>query len=129
MSEFDFSASKLPLKLFINNEYVDSKDDKRFSVYNPKNEKLVSDQVPCAGERDVDEAVAAAEAAFPAWRKVPAAERRDVLMKFAALIEKHVEPLAELTRVTLGAPYSSFGKFEASMAAEVRLQLTCCSKY
>jgi len=125
MSEFDFSASKLPLKLFINNEYVDSKDDKRFSVYNPKNEKLVSDQVPCAGERDVDEAVAAAEAAFPAWRKVPAAERREILMKFAALIENHVEPLAELTRVTLGAPYGSFGKFEAGMAAEVSLQQIC----
>ena len=119
MAAFDFSAKNLPTKIFINNEYVDSKSDKKLSVYNPKDNKLVSDQVPLSGEQDVDIAVAAAEAAFPAWKKVTAIDRRDILLKFAGLIEKHGETLAELTRITLGAPYGAFGKFEVGMAAEV----------
>src|SRR4051794_30578708 len=112
MASFGFSAKNLPLKVFINNEYVDSKSDKKLTVHNPKDNKLVSDQVPLAGERDVELAVAAAEAAFPAWKKVSAIDRREIMNKFASLIEAHGEALAELTRVTLGAPYGAFGKFE-----------------
>jgi len=40
------------------------------------------------------------------------------MVKFADLIEKHGDALAELTRITLGAPYGSFGKFETGLAAE-----------
>jgi len=40
------------------------------------------------------------------------------MLKFASLIEKHSIPLAELTRITLGAPYGAFGKFDCSLAAE-----------
>lgn len=119
MANFEFSAKNLPTKLFVNNEYVDSKGSKKLSVFNPKDTKLVSDQVPLAGEQDVDEAVAAAEKAFPAWKKVPAIERRKIMMKFADLIDEHGKALAELTRITLGAPYGSFGSFETGMAAEV----------
>lgn len=121
MAAFNFSAKKLPTQLFINNEYVDSKGSKKLSVHNPKDNKLVSDQVPIAGEQDVDEAVAAAEKAFPAWKRISAIERRNMMMKFADLIEKHAEALAELSRITLGAPYGSFGSFETGMAAEVSL--------
>lgn len=39
--------------------------------------------------------------------------------KFAALIEKHEGALSELTRITLGAPCASFGKFEVGLAADV----------
>jgi aldehyde dehydrogenase (NAD+) len=117
-SSFPYSAAKLPTQLYINNKYVDSKAGKKLSVHNPKNGTLVSDQVTLAGEQDVDAAVAAAEAAFPAWKKVTATERRNILYKFAELLEKHIEPLAEVTRITLGAPFASFGKFEIGLAAE-----------
>jgi aldehyde dehydrogenase (NAD+) len=116
---FAFSKSKLPLQLFINNEYVDSKNSKKLTLHNPKDGSLVSDQVPLGGEHDVDTAVAAAEKAFPAWRKVSGKDRRDIMLKFAELIEQHKEVLSELTRITLGAPYEAFGKFEASLCAEV----------
>ena len=119
MGAFDYSAKSLPLKIFINNEYVQSKANKKFSVYNPKDNSLVSDQVPLSGEQDVDIAVEAAEAAFPAWKRVSDIERRNILLKFADLIEEHGEVLAELTRITLGAPYGAFGKFEVGMCAEV----------
>lgn len=41
------------------------------------------------------------------------------MLKFASLLEQHGKTLAELTRITLGAPYASFGAFETGMAAEV----------
>lgn len=126
MAAFEFSAKTLPTKIFINNEYVDSKSDKKFSVYNPKDNKLVSDSVPLSGEHDVDIAVQAAEAAFPAWKRVSAIQRRDILLKFAALIEKHGEALSELTRVTLGAPYKAFGAFEVGLASEVSTECHIC---
>ena len=115
---FDFSAANLPKQLFINNEYVNSKGSKKLEVYNPKDGSLVANDVPIAGSEDVDIAIAAAEAAFPAWRKISNAERQAILTKFANLIEEQGPKLAELTRITLGAPISSFGKFETSLAAQ-----------
>ncbi|KEF53683.1 uncharacterized protein A1O9_10083 [Exophiala aquamarina CBS 119918] len=115
---FEYSAKNLPLKLFINNEYVDSKSGKLLTVYNPKDKSLVSDKVPLANEHDVDAAVAAAEAALPGWKKITASQRRDIMLKFADLLIKHTEALAELTRITLGAPFGSFGAFEVGLAAE-----------
>jgi aldehyde dehydrogenase (NAD+) len=66
----------------------------------------------------VDAAVKAAEKALPAWRKLSNLARRDIMLKFASLIEEHGKALAELTRITLGAPYASFGAFETGMCAE-----------
>lgn len=119
MSNFHFSKSNLPLQLFINNEYVDSKSSKKLTLHNPKDGTLVTDKCPLGGEQDVDAAVAAAEKAFVTWKKTSAAERRGMMLKFAELIKKNTEALAELTRITLGAPYESFGKFEAGLCADV----------
>ena len=119
-----YSLKNLPKQIFINNEYVDSKNSKKLSVYNPKDGSLISDDVPLSGEQDVDAAVAAAEKAFPAWRRVPATERRNIMLKFADLIEANAQAIAELTRVSLGAPFKSFGSFEVGMCAEVSLLKT-----
>lgn len=115
---FNFSKTNLPKQLFINNEYVSAKNPKKLELYNPKDGSLVANDIDNAGAEDVDIAVAAAEKAFPAWKKMAPNTRRDIMMKFADLIEKHGEALAELTRITLGAPYGSFGKFETGLAAE-----------
>lgn len=87
-------------------------------LYNPKDASLVANDVDLAGAEDVDIAVAAAEKAFPAWKKLSSIARRDIMLKFADLILQHGDALAELTRITLGAPYGSFGKFETGLAAE-----------
>lgn len=88
-------------------------------MYNPANGELVSDQIPVAGQQDVDAAVDAANKAFSAgspWRKMLNTERRDILLKFADLLEQNQEHLAYLTRLTLGAPFQSFGKAEIDTA-------------
>jgi NAD-dependent aldehyde dehydrogenases len=113
-----FSPKNLPQHLFINNEYVDAKNTETITVFSYKNNSLVSDKVPVAGAEDVDAAVAAAEAAFPAWKAISALERRNILLKFADLLDRHGVALAELTRITLGAPYGAFGAFETGMATE-----------
>ncbi|KAG8165588.1 hypothetical protein KVR01_004140 [Diaporthe batatas] len=102
-------------QLFINNEYVDCKNSKTMSVYNPATGELVSDKIPVAGEDDVNAAVDAANAAFAAgspWRKMTFVQRREILLKFADILEKNLERLAELTRVALGAPYTAIGRYE-----------------
>ncbi|EME77274.1 uncharacterized protein MYCFIDRAFT_146648 [Pseudocercospora fijiensis CIRAD86] len=118
MSHFPFSKENLPKQLIINNEYVDSQNAQKLTVKNPKNGELVADDVPLAGEQDVDAAVRAAEEAFPAWRKTTPAKRRDMLNKLADLIDAHSKELGELTRITLGAPWTSFGAFETALCAE-----------
>lgn len=113
-----FSEDRLPLKLFINNEYIESTSGRYSSVYNPKNARLVSDKVPVAGPEDVEAAVKAAEKALPAWKRISNAERRDIMLRFAALIKKHGEALAKLNRITHGAPFAGFGGFEIGICVE-----------
>jgi acyl-CoA reductase-like NAD-dependent aldehyde dehydrogenase len=49
-----------------------------------------------ASDADVDDAVKAARAAFPAWRRTPAYQRGQLLFRLADLIEEHADELAEL---------------------------------
>ncbi|RMZ73036.1 aldehyde dehydrogenase [Pyrenophora seminiperda CCB06] len=114
----EYSTKNLPKQIFINNEYVDAKSSKKLSLHNPNNGELICEDVPLAGEEDVDIAVDAAENAFPAWKKISANERKAILNKFADLIEKNANDIAPLTRISLGQP-SAFGAFEIGMCAEV----------
>lgn len=51
---------------------------------------------PAGGEADVEAAVQAAAAAFPAWRAVPPAERVQYLFRLKQLLEEHFEELARI---------------------------------
>lgn len=48
----------------------------------------VTREFAMAGAADVDRAVAAARAAFPAWRAMPGDKRRDLFFRLATLIEQ-----------------------------------------
>ena len=50
-------------QMFINGEWVSSKTNKTFPVYDPSTEEVIA-QVPDAGAEDVNRAVGAARAAF-----------------------------------------------------------------
>jgi aldehyde dehydrogenase (NAD+) len=114
-----YSIKNVPKQIFINNEYVDSKGSKKLSLYNPTDGSLIADDIPLAGEEDVDAAVAAAEKAFDGWKKTSPTERRNIMLKFADLVEKNTVDIANLTRVSLGAPFKAFGAFEIGLCAEV----------
>ncbi|KAM0355049.1 hypothetical protein ACHAPU_000899 [Fusarium lateritium] len=93
-------------KLFINNEYVDSKSGGRLSVHNPVNGDLVASDVHAAGQQDVDEAVDAAQAAFSAgpWKKFNGVQRAECMLKLVDLIKDEAKELAELETVAMGQP-------------------------
>ncbi len=57
-----------------------------------------------ATARDVDLAVAAAEKAFADWSRKPAAERSQILLRIADLIERDLEKLARAESIDTGKP-------------------------
>ena len=81
-------VSRIEDRLFINGEFVPSKSGKKFDVFNPTTEKLCA-SVYEAGPEDVDIAVAAAKAAFPAWSDLGAADRAGYIEKLAQKVSEH----------------------------------------
>ncbi|MCZ9345968.1 aldehyde dehydrogenase family protein, partial [Streptomyces sp. TRM76130] len=57
-----------------------------------------------AGPADVEAAVAAARAAFPAWAAATPAERSDALHRFAAVLADRAEDLARAESLQCGKP-------------------------
>ncbi|KAM0232592.1 hypothetical protein ACHAPO_007749 [Fusarium lateritium] len=94
-------------RLFINNEYVDAKSDKRISVHNPIDGSLVSSDVHVAGPQDVDDAVDAAQTAHNgSWKTFTAAQRAECMVKLADLIDAKAKDLAMLETIAMGQPTS-----------------------
>ena len=61
-------------------------------------------RVPSSGAKDVDQAAAAAAAAFPAWSQTPAAERCRLLLAIADGIDRRLDQLARLESEDTGKP-------------------------
>src|SRR5262245_5226218 len=57
-----------------------------------------------AGKADVDSAVAAARAAFPAWAGATPGERSDTLHRFAAVLADRAEDFARAESLQCGKP-------------------------
>jgi 5-carboxymethyl-2-hydroxymuconic-semialdehyde dehydrogenase len=64
-----------------------------FQTTSPVDKSVICD-VARGNETDVDAAAAAAAAAFPAWRDMPAAERKKILLRVADAIEARAEEIA-----------------------------------
>nr|WP_298138996.1 CoA-acylating methylmalonate-semialdehyde dehydrogenase [uncultured Pseudomonas sp.] len=64
-------------------------------VYNPSTGE-VSKQVALASAATVEQAIAAAEAAFPEWRNTPPIKRARVMFRFKELLEKNAERIAQM---------------------------------
>ena len=84
-------------QLYINGEWVGSKSNKTFPVYDPASEEVIA-QAPDANADDVNRAVAAAKAAFEdgPWATTTAQERGRVLFRLAEKIRQNTAMLAEL---------------------------------
>jgi len=77
---------------FING--VDVADDNRPApVYNPATGELAR-HVAMASKATVEDAIAAAEAAFPAWRDTPPAKRARIMFRFKQLLEENADEIA-----------------------------------
>ena len=70
-------------------------------VFNPST-GAVSGQVALADRATVQQAIDAAQAAFPAWRNTPAAKRAQIMFRFKQLLEQHEAQIAELISLEHG---------------------------
>src|SRR3954471_19207609 len=85
-------ALRIETRLFINGEFVDAVRGGRITVTNPHDNSTLA-EVSEATAEDVDKAVNAARAAFPAWRRMAAADRGRLLLKLAEAVEADSEYL------------------------------------
>jgi malonate-semialdehyde dehydrogenase (acetylating) / methylmalonate-semialdehyde dehydrogenase len=77
---------------------VEGASGRRGPVYNPATGELAR-EVDFASAEEVDAAVAAARAAFPAWRATSLSKRTDIMFRIRNLVEQHREEIAaHLTR-------------------------------
>ncbi|RXK81963.1 NAD-dependent succinate-semialdehyde dehydrogenase [Filimonas effusa] len=94
--------SLLQTGYFINNNWQQCSEN-RFAVTNPATGAEIA-TVADAGVKETGEAIAAAEAAFPAWSGLPAKERAKLLRKWYDLIIAHTDDLALLLTSEQGKP-------------------------
>lgn len=72
------------------NDYTRSQD-----VYNPSTGQVAS-QVALADKTTVEQAISAAQQAFPAWRDTPVAKRAQIMFRYKTLLEENAERICEL---------------------------------
>ena len=75
-----------PRGLLIGGEWVRAGSGRSITTINPSTGDLIG-EVPLAGGADVDAAVAAAKAAFPAWAALPVTRRAEHLIRLAEEID------------------------------------------
>src|ERR1700723_2673546 len=80
-----------PCPLFVGGEWINSKLSGT-PVHNPSTGEVIA-ECPVGGVAEVNAAVQAAAAAFPAWMETPPVERVRVLARFKTLLEEHFEEL------------------------------------
>ena len=91
----------IKLRPYINGQYVESKTEKYTDAYNPSTGEVVA-KVPCCTQEEVEMAIAAAKAAFPAWSATPVIKRVQILYKVRELLIEHMDELTELVATENG---------------------------
>ncbi|CAI7574318.1 unnamed protein product [Penicillium manginii] len=100
-------SEPIETRLFINNEFRESSSKKTFDVVYPYTQEVVA-QVHEADVNDVNDAVAAARAAFPAWRDLGVDGRGAYLRKVSELFIDANDELARLETLCTGRPISQY---------------------
>jgi 5-carboxymethyl-2-hydroxymuconic-semialdehyde dehydrogenase len=88
-----------------------------FETVNPATQEVLA-EVASGGEAEVNDAVAAAKAAFPAWAALPAAERAKIVRKLGDLIARHVPEIAQTETNDTGQVIAQTGKQLVPRAAD-----------
>lgn len=89
--------------LYIGGKWVPASDGRTFATINPANGEKLADCAEATKE-DVDAAVQAAWAAFPAWRDLGTGARAAILDKIADVIDENAELLATVESMDNGKP-------------------------
>lgn len=90
---------------FINGQVTESQSTRVSPVFNPATGEQTK-QVKLSTVSEVEQAIAAAQQAFPAWSQQSPLRRARVLFKFKELLEQHFDELATLITQEHGKIYS-----------------------
>lgn len=90
-------------RLYINGEWTAASGSETIPVDNPYTEQVIA-TIPAGDASDVDRAVAAARAAFPAWSATPVQQRIDLLDAVAARLSDRGDELAAIITTEVGTP-------------------------
>ena len=97
-------SSTLVLPSFIGGQFKASQIDQGIDDLNPSDRDDVIGKIPEGSPDDVKAAVSAAEAAWPAWRKLTGPARSEHLYRWAAAIDADRENLAQALSREVGKP-------------------------
>ncbi len=89
------------LKYCVNGEWRESKTATYMDCYNPSTGEVIA-RTPCCTREEVESAIAAAVAAFPAWSNTPVSKRVQVLYRMKGLIDQNLEELTHLLAMEMG---------------------------
>lgn len=121
-------------KLYIDGAWVSSTGTGSIEVIDSTSEEVIG-TVPEGTTEDIDRAVAAARAAFPAWSATPVEERTALLTRVGEALGSRMDELADLIThevgmplvlsqlVQVGLPMASFGSM-AQVAADFTWEQT-----
>lgn len=110
------------VKNYVSGKFL-SNGKKSMEVISPLTGKVIS-TVPLSSAKDLDEAVAAAKAAFPAWSATPIKERVQIFYRYKTLMEKHLTELSELVSIENG---KTFDEAKAEVEKSIELTEFACS--
>ena len=91
------------LKLFIDGNWKSGEGRDAFTVINPVSGSGIAD-VPLANAADLEEALAAAERAWPLWRATDVEKRAAILHKAAGLLVERADHIASILTQEQGKP-------------------------
>ena len=102
---------------YLNGQVQDSGAERFSNVFNPAT-GAVQARVALASQQTVDEAVASALKAFPAWSEQSSLRRARVMFKFKQLLDEHHDELAEIICREHGKVFSD-AKGEVTRGIEI----------
>lgn len=102
--------------LFIGGKFKKPKSKKYFKSINPATEEVVCELAE-ANEKDVDDAVAAARKAFPAWSKLDGKERGKYIFRIARLIQERAREFSVIESIDGGKPIKESRDIDIPLAA------------
>lgn len=104
------------LQLFINGQWLSADARQTEPIFNPVDESVLGD-LPHASQADLQAALQAADAAFPAWKRTSPLARSEILRKGASLIRERADHIARCMTLEQGKPLRE-AKLEVLAAAD-----------
>ncbi|MEL4279161.1 MULTISPECIES: NADP-dependent succinate-semialdehyde dehydrogenase [Shewanella] len=107
--------SLLRQQCYINGQWCDAQSKETVAIANPATGAVIA-SVPVMGQAETQAAIAAAEAALPAWRALTAKERGAKLRRWFELLNENSDDLALMMTTEQGKPLAE-AKGEVTYAA------------